>query len=496
MIVSTSNASSDQEVNLLIDLANKQIGQLSKTEELFIKLAIKFNVVDLSVPDISNNNPWNSEKWAKERTIRAEVIEWFFFNEQAKKQVGLKGIHFNGFKIQGNINLDNCTISFPFKFELCAIPDGIILTNSNLNTVTIKSSTIGSITAYLSTIKIVYLEHLEIFGKIDFSSSLIMKGLSFDKINITNKNSTTVALNDTVVGGVLEFVSFKSDGGVTALSIEVGSILKIHDSQIFNPTGAALSLDGATIKGSAFLDQSYHAVGETRFIDATLQNLYMDGALMENPRGQTLVADGIVIKEDLRLSNTFKSIGKISLQNAKIGGSIYFSAGQLINPSGDALQASGSRIGRSVYFDENFISKGAIWFVGSHINSDLVFQNATFNNPNLLVITLSQTEIRSICFDNNFKAVGLIDISGARITNILQIYDGADLSESILNLRNTRVKTLNDRKESWPANGNLFINGFIYEEIFDKSPLEVNERIKWIELQPQDGFKPQPKVDP
>src|SRR5205807_10505530 len=58
-----------------------------------------------------------------------------------------------------------------------------------------------------------------------------------------------------------------------------------------------------------------------------------------------------------------------------------------------------------------------------------------------------------------------------------------------LDLRNASIGTIWDDERSWPAQGNLSIDGFEYSRI-SKGPTDAKTRLKWVSR--QDDFKPQP----
>jgi hypothetical protein len=49
-----------------------------------------------------------------------------------------------------------------------------------------------------------------------------------------------------------------------------------------------------------------------------------------------------------------------------------------------------------------------------------------------------------------------------------------------------------DDKESWPAQGNLFLGGFHYDRFSEKAPADAESRKTWLRLQPRNEFLPQP----
>ena len=74
----------------------------------------------------------------------------------------------------------------------------------------------------------------------------------------------------------------------------------------------------------------------------------------------------------------------------------------------------------------------------------------------------------------------------------LQIRKVLDPEKIVLDLRSAKVGTFWDDEHSWPAAGNLFLDGFRYERLHTESPLDAKSRGKWLHRQPSDKFLPQP----
>ena len=61
----------------------------------------------------------------------------------------------------------------------------------------------------------------------------------------------------------------------------------------------------------------------------------------------------------------------------------------------------------------------------------------------------------------------------------------------ILDLQDARANVLGDDEASWPAAGNLLLNGFEYNSFGADSPAGAENRLNWLARQP-DGYRPQP----
>jgi hypothetical protein len=69
---------------------------------------------------------------------------------------------------------------------------------------------------------------------------------------------------------------------------------------------------------------------------------------------------------------------------------------------------------------------------------------------------------------------------------------GVDIPKGVvLDLRNSKVGRLLNDESSWPANDNLQIDGFVYDQIAGKTP-SAETQLRWLSLQLKEHFLPQP----
>jgi hypothetical protein len=171
-----------------------------------------------------------------------------------------------------------------------------------------------------------------------------------------------------------------------------------------------------------------------------------------------LIAEGIIVRGQVLLIAGFRAEGEVSLLNAQIDGNLECEGGTFINPlvqvvaeSGTALTADRAKVGGSVVFTNGFRAEGIVRLPFVHIGGDLETLGGTF-------------------------------------------------TAAVFSLEYASAGTIVDDERSWPKRGNLFLNGFIYEQISPPgyvrsavlSPQDVETRLKWLNLQPERPFNPQP----
>lgn len=185
----------------------------------------------------------------------------------------------------------------------------------------------------------------------------------------------------------------------------------------------------------------------------------------------------------------------------------------------------------SVYLNDGFEADGGVTLNGSRIGGDLNCISGHFFNPGNVAIDAVGTEIAGYVYlmsaesqRLSFRRGGPVKINGSlrfrgtRTSGVLvwdavvsgsagtpQGFLGPDMSAPVaffwlqvtmekgtqLYLSGASVGNLVDDERSWPAPGNLVIDGLTYSGLsLGLVPVDADTRLKWIALQPQ--YHPQP----
>ena len=179
-----------------------------------------------------------------------------------------------------------------------------------------------------------------------------------------------------------------------------------------------------------------------------------------------VTADVAAIGGDFELQ--FGSYATVSVFRTRISGSLDLSGARVSGADTDSISAQEARIGGDAEFDQGFATDGTVDFRLARIGQSLSFKDANFFGDG---------------------ANGL-DADRAQISGPLY-WDGIKHTpQTVLNLADTTSQALYDDRESWPAAGNLDVNGFVYNAIIG-GPATAAERLKWLALQPA-GYRPRP----
>ncbi len=234
-----------------------------------------------------------------------------------------------------------------------------------------------------------------------------------------------------------------------------------------HPSGVGIA--GARIVGE--LDLTYLKVHSPLTIlrcaiadGVDFSNAQLPGIDLRRSFVPSVVGDSSTVNGDVVMLGGDYS--EVSLFRTEITGSLDFSEAHL---TGDMpLSAVEAFIHGDALFHEGFTTDGVLDFRLAHIGSALSLKGARFVGSN-----------RS----------GL-DAGRARIDGGLYWDDITLTPNTILDLDGTHAGVLWDDAKSWPAAGNLNLDGFVYDDIAG-GPDTAGARLRWIGRQAP-GYRPQP----
>jgi hypothetical protein len=178
---------------------------------------------------------------------------------------------------------------------------------------------------------------------------------------------------------------------------------------------------------------------------------------------------------------------------AYIGGSLNCNKATFQNSGNRSLVADGIRVNGVVHLGKGFISNGEVRLVGSRIGDSLDCSGGSFHNAGNRALHADRMEVEGCVFlRNGFQAEGIVDLTKTLIKGYF-VHTGVESSEeSIISFQAARIGVLWDDKKSWPNKGKLYLDGLEFERIHNQAPLDADSRIKWLRLQPDDKYFPQP----
>ena len=241
-------------------------------------------------------------------------------------------------------------------------------------------------------------------------------------------------------------------------------------SRLVHPSGAGIK--GARIVGP--LDLSYQTVP---FPLTLVRCVIADGIDVSygRLRGLDLRASvtgpitGIMATIQGDVTLTFGSYGQVLFNRASIDGSLDFSAAQVESDDPPAVSAVEAVIGSDAVFHQGFSTNGLVDFRLARVGRALSFNHARFFGSQ----------------DNGLNA------ERAFIQGTIYWVAITLTPHTQLDLEDARARELWDDQSSWPAAGNLMLNGFDYDGFGAESPSSAESRLQWLARRPR-GYRPQP----
>jgi hypothetical protein len=187
---------------------------------------------------------------------------------------------------------------------------------------------------------------------------------------------------------------------------------------------------------------------------------------LRSSRARAIDGDLATIDGDVLLS--FCSFGEVTFFRARIGGSLDCAGSRFRGAGEDTVSVIDARIGGDALFHNGFSTDGTVDVRLTKIGGGLDFHGAQFTGND----------------DNGLNA------ERAEVGGTLSWNEVTLTPKTILDLENATAGALWDDEASWPALGNLTLNGFVYKTI-EGGPENSAARLRWIALQGP-GYFPQP----
>jgi hypothetical protein len=394
----------------------------------------------------------------------------------------------------------------------------------------------------------VFLRGASIDGKVDLSGANLSSGLAADGGKF--RNHCDVALNAESLKAVsVSLRNVSADGEVDLKGATLGGDLDGEGGKFSNPGGHALNAENLTA-ASVFLNSDLAADGEVDLTNAALSgSLEADGGTFKNRGGYALKAESLKAT-NVFFKNGFGADGEVDLRDAALSGNLEANGGTFKNQGKYALSADRLRA-TSVYLNNHFSADGEVGLAGASLSGQLSADGGMFENPGGLALNAENIKAAGVFLRDGFTADGEVDLSGATLSGALSGQGGtfknpgkvavgaeelnttssvdfrdfgpegtlnfaaadvkdaffwmtlapADTDKIVLDLRHAAVGLLLDDEESWPRQGNLHLDGFVYGRIDDarvhSSSSDALSRLAWLNLQrPKDNqsydFTPQP----
>ena len=309
-----------------------------------------------------DNNPANAAGWPNNRVIHAECLNWLFTDRKASQLVTYKGITLRGIRVDGDIDLDDAEVKFPFFASNCSFQE-ISLRRAHLRGVYFRACYLTALNANAATVDNGFFlregskgEGSKTRGEVNFVNATIGNILDCNGAEFINADGK--AFNGSgarIKGIVLLQHGFRARGELNFEGVTIDGDLACDSAELRNPRGKALNVSTGKIGGDVSL-RRVTARGDVDFTEAEIRGSFKaEGASFKNlsPRGVALSANGATIRGNMYLTRAFKdqkeidfrAQGEIDLFQTSVGGSLELYHAQLTTGRGATLDLQSATVG-------------------------------------------------------------------------------------------------------------------------------------------------------
>ncbi len=463
----------------------------------------------------SSADPEAPKADAQRLSIRSDFVRWLATDPEAVSFIDPKGLRVYGITLGEALDLRKCRIDCSLDFSRCAFEKDIDLRQAEVRGISLKDSMVEGrfradrIEAHGS----ILLLRSGFSGEVSFRGARIRSNLSCAGSMLCSHHGYALILDGASIGGNV-FLRLQEETGTRGLQTVSSSPLN------------------AEIKADSVDRKCFISMGAVRMPGVRIRkDLDCTGAKLKVENQEALIAEGAEIGGNVFLRGDFTSSGRIDLDNARISGNLDCSGASLQVKEGEALSADCAEIGGNAFLREAFTSSGLINLRGARIMGDLNCSRAKLGAAGDVALNANRAEIGGNLFLrqefesskrislHSTKIGGQLSFAGAKVAEIScrNLRLSGDLAwvaievtdKTSLDLVGARIKRLRDDRKSWPQEGNLELDGLVYEEVTlnkrplpeqikerhwaDELPLVAKERVDWIMLQkPERRSEPQP----
>ena len=221
--------------------------------------------------------------------------------------------------------------------------------------------------------------------------------------------------------GILTFWSSVIDGVLRLDQAKVSGQVSLRDTRI----GAAEIFVDAVPAFGLSVDGGVELAGMTARGMVSIQVAKITGSVdvsrahLINPDGRAFSVDSAEIGGRLDCHGMVAE-GEVALQNARIAASVSFNGARLTNPGGQALSAGGVVIGGGLHMSDGLDSAGEVRLIGAQLAANLKLTGATVSNPGAVAVNLDRATI-GVCQGAGLTCTGRFSFIGAHIASGLDL---------------------------------------------------------------------------
>jgi hypothetical protein len=242
--------------DVLEAMARARFGPLSPAEVILVRGATQRALVSAGPSkrsDDPGNDPRHADRWGPERTIRAPLLMWLCTDSRCAPYLHPSGPGIMGAKIAGRVDFSYQTLARPLSLFQCAIAGGIDLSYAHFNSLDLRQSITGPVSADISNstgdIDLqfgqygpVSLYRATIGGSVDFTGSSFVVG----------GGVAISAIEAKIAGDAIFHDGFRTDGTVDFRLADIDQALSFSQASFVGSYPNGLDAERARITGPLY----------------------------------------------------------------------------------------------------------------------------------------------------------------------------------------------------------------------------------------------------
>jgi hypothetical protein len=454
--------------------------------------------------DADADDPTNGAAWDAQRTVAAEFLAELLTATDGSRRP--RGLRLTGARIVGRLDLEATELVCSLQLRECWFAQPAILDEAQAPALRLPGCHLPGLSAKQLTTRgdLSLDEGFTVHGNIRLDGAHIGGTLDLSRATLANPDEIALSAEDLIVDHSMVCSNgFTADGEVDLSGAHIGGLLVMDAASLANPDETALSAARLTVDGDMTC-VGLTADGEVDLSGTHIGGLLLlSGATLNNPSqialsagrltvdGDMVCRSAVIVNQETGLPSrrAFSAAGHVRLGGGHIGGTLDFSGATLaklrrapliaellsfepdlffaefIDQTEPALFADGLTVDGDMICADGFSALGEVRLAGAHIGGTLDFSEATLRSPDRL--TLNVPALRA---------------DGLFLRDLTEPPERADLTHA-------QVVKLADEPKSWPRRVSL--DGFVYDVLFERSPIRARERLGWLARATRD-YAPQP----
>lgn len=277
----------------------------------------------------------------------------------------------------------------------------------------------------------------------EIAEPISLAGAEIARVALTRCRMSGVAAHDARIAGALDLTEAAALGApgletlrVAAARARIGGDLRLTGAKLSRGESAepAFTFDGGEVGGDLRLDGGFECFGAVSLAHAKIGGaLIAEGASLlnrrEDAKSQALNARGLAIAADVRIGAKFKAEGECDFTAARVGGDFDMAGATLRNEFGVALNLANARIAGQVLAAARL--SGQVSAHGAEIGRNLDLRGAEMAHPLTpradsfgIVIDAAGIRVGGVAFLQGANLKGEVFLADARIASYLALGGG------------------------------------------------------------------------